>query len=1137
MKQIKTILIALLVFLIGGEIYAQRTVAQDPTLTLTVLSQNDPTTCGGADGGISVSAVPTPVGYIWSNGSSSATLVNLPANTYTVTATSSQTVCTATQTVTLAGVSAPVITAQPIGDFLCVGESFTISVNATGSGLTYQWSNNTIPIPGATSATYTVPAAAISDAGSYRVAVYSGSCQTNSNVANIAVYPSPVVNVADQTVTWPNTSATFNAFVTGCTYSWSTGMTTPSITVNTAGTYTVTVTNANNCSTIDNATLTVNGGPLAISSITANPANICIGESSQLNLVVIDGTPPYTYSWSNGGTGMNTTVTPTSQTTYTVLVSDASGATVTGSVTVFVDTPPTANAGMDQTINITDTTQIGTPAAPGCTYAWSNGSTLANPLVWPAVTTQYTVTVTNTGGCTATDQVTVFVIGGPFVFADPIVPITSSLGTTILQGQTTQLTTLVSGGTPPYAYSWTSVPVGFTSTVYNPYTQPLVTTTYTVLATDALGATLTAQITIIVPPNPPSASVGYNTQNQTICAGDSASFVINTSGIYPLTVVYNDGTGPITISNINTPSYVVWVHPTVTTNYLLMNVTDSLNQSTVCGGGFTITVNPSPVVNLGVDHTVCSGASVVLADQSGGNYSIYQWSSGGTNAQTMVNPTTTTTYVLTAINTPSMCSGTDTVIVNVNPLATIIASANQSICAGQSVTLSATGGVSYNWMPVGLSGDSITVTPTDPFTQYTVTGYNGFGCPGTDIVNVIMNPLPTADAGADQTICTGSPATLNATGGGTYLWSNSAITASTTVTPATTTIYTVTVTSAQQCTDVDTVIVIVSPYPTVDAGLDIAVCVGQNETFNITTTGTVISYNWLPATGLNDASIANPTVTPSVAGTVTYTIQVSNAAGCSVFDQINVTGNPIPVITANDVFICEGDAITLNASAIPNSCTFNWSPPAGLSATNIANPVANPTTTTTYTIIAMSPNNCPGSKTITVTVQPLPVADFAAYVVPDSSGRVEFTNYSTDATSYSWDFGDGNSSTLSDPIYTYTINGSFNVWLTATNSCGSDMINHFVSGIYIGIEELPIEAANINIYPNPAVDIVHIAGVENIESFRVSNAIGQIVFEQKVLSNETTVSFDVSQYPAGIYHITFTTTKGNIFPAVIVKGQ
>jgi len=112
------------------------------------------------------------------------------------------------------------------------------------------------------------------------------------------------------------------------------------------------------------------------------------------------------------------------------------------------------------------------------------------------------------------------------------------------------------------------------------------------------------------------------------------------------------------------------------------------------------------------------------------------------------------------------------------------------------------------------------------------------------------------------------------------------------------------------------------------------------------------------------------------------------------------------------------------------------------------------------------------------------------------------------------------------------------VWLTATNTCGSDSINHIISGIYIGIEELPIDNFNnISIYPNPAVDIIHIAGVENIESFRVSNVIGQIVYQQKVSSNETTVSFDVSQYPAGIYTVNFITIKGNIFSAMIVKGQ
>ena len=1123
----------LMILLITSNIYGQRTVVQDPPLTITILAANPPTVCGGADGNISVVATPTPAYYQWSNGSTSANMTNLVANTYSLTVTSSSTICVADTTIQLGSITPPAITLQPLSQILCAGDALTLFVTATDA-LTYQWYKNGILIPGATSAMYTVPMTSTSDGGSYQCIAYSGACQANSNVANITVKPSPIVNVGNQTVTWPNTSATFTA-TGGGTYNWSTGASTASITVNTAGTYTVTVTGSNGCTTVDNATLIVNGGPLTLNSVSANPANICSGASTQLNTVVTDGTTPYTYVWSNGSTAANQMVTLTTTTTFTVLVTDASGATQTDSVTVNVDTPPTPNAGMDQTINITDTTTIGTSTAPGCTYAWSNGSTSAEPQVWPAVTTQYTVTVTNAGGCTATDQVTVFVIGGPFVFANPTNPIISSLGTAISLGQTTQLTTLVSGGTPPYSYAWTSNPVGFNSTIYNPYAQPLATTAYTVVATDALGATLTAQITIIVPPNPPSASIGYGTQDQTMCSGDSVSFVINLSGINPWSVTYNDGNSNIVINNITSSPHTVWVSPTSSTTYLLVSVTDSLNQTTACGGGLTITVNASPTVDLGTDWTVCSGTSVSLFDQSGNLYPYYSWSTGASTSDITVNPTTTTTYTLTAMNS-SMCSTTDTVVVTVNPLPTINAGLDHAICAGTSDTLTATGAVSYLWMPINQSGSSIIINDTTN-TQYTVTGYNGFGCQGTDIVNVFVNPLPIAEAGADQTICIGNSANLTATGGGTYLWSTGATSASTTVNPTVLTVYTVTVTSPQGCTATDVVGVIVSPLPTVDAGLDVAVCTGSSANLNIIVTGAT-NYSWSPVTGLDNPNIANPTVIPLVSGSVTYTVLVTNAAGCFASDQINVTADPVPVVTASDVFVCENQPIQLNASAsVPNSA-FTWTPATGLNNAFIPNPTATISSTTSYSIIATAPTGCVGVKTITVTVTPLPMAEFAAYVVPDSSGRVDFTNASSNATSYVWDFGDGNSSVLSDPSHTYAINGNFNVWLTATNTCGSDSINHIISGIYIGIEELPIDNFNnISIYPNPAVDIIHIAGVENIESFRVSNVIGQIVYQQKVSSNETTVSFDVSQYPAGIYTVNFITIKGNIFSAMIVKGQ
>ena len=225
-----------------------------------------------------------------------------------------------------------------------------------------------------------------------------------------------------------------------------------------------------------------------------------------------------------------------------------------------------------------------------------------------------------------------------------------------------------------------------------------------------------------------------------------------------------------------------------------------------------------------------------------------------------------------------------------------------TIESGQSTTLTATGGDTYLWSN-GATTASITVNPTAT-TTYEVT-VNKNGCSSKDAVTVTVNTASappatvTADAGKDQTICTGSSTTLTASGGSVYKWSTGATTKSITVSPGATTTYSVTV-SEGSVSDTDEVLVTVNPLPIADAGTDVTIESGQSTTLTATGGDT---YLWS-----NGATTASITVNPTA--TTTYEVTV-NKNGCTSKDAVTVTVNtasaPPTTVTADagkDQTIC-----------------------------------------------------------------------------------------------------------------------------------------------------------------------------------------------------------------------------------------
>lgn len=300
------------------------------------------------------------------------------------------------------------------------------------------------------------------------------------------------------------------------------------------------------------------------------------------------------------------------------------------------------------------------------------------------------------------------------------------------------------------------------------------------------------------------------------------------------------------------------------------------------------------------------------------------------------------------------------------------AGSDVSICTGASTPLSASGGNNYSWSPAsGLSNPNISnpvASPTVTIT-YTVTVTNTLGCTATDAVTVTVNPLPSANAGSDVSICAGSSTQLNASGGGTYSWAPSTGLSNTGIsnpvaTPTITTNYTVTVTSPAGCTATDVVTVTVNPLPTANAGTNVSICTGASTNLNATGGGT---YAWSPTNALSNPNIANPVASPTI--TVTYTVTVTSPAGCTDTDAVTVTVNPLPSIVATAANItCSGGSVQLSATGGNN---YVWTPATGLNNPNIANPVATVTSSTIYTVTGTDANGCVNTDTAAAIVYQL----------------------------------------------------------------------------------------------------------------------------------------------------------------------
>ena len=754
----------------------------------------------------------------WNTGQTNAIITVFPTVTteYIATVTASNGCATSSSiTVSVIDQVVPVITVTD--NNICNGE--TVTLTASGA-LYYNWSNGStnpsITVSPTSSTTYTVTGT---------VDLCSGS---TSQLIQVSSAPTIAISSTSNSVC--NGSSVTLTASGGTSYLWSTGQTGSSITVTPTATTTYTVTGTNAAGCTNTATKTITIGTTPTINISASNNTPCAGTS--ITLTATGGT---SYLWGTGQTTNAITVSPTVNTTYTVTGTNASGCSASANKVINVDPIPTV-AITSTSNSICIGTSVSLTASGASSYTWSSGQNTATINVSPTTTTTYTATGTNSDGCTGTATKTITV--------NPLPTVTiQSASNTICTGNSIVLT-----GNGAASYSWNTVATSASITV-----SPTSTTTYTITGTSAAGCTNTATKTITVASNP---TVNITSSNNTICAGTTITLTA-TSGL-----TYSWNTGQTTS--------IISVSPTTTTTYTVTG-TNASGCSTTTNA--SITVNPVPSVSIQSAGTaICAGSSIVLTAIGADSYT---WSGGQNTSSITVSPTSTTTYTATGTNAFG-CQSTATKTITVESLPNVAITSNgNSICEGNSITLSGTGAILYSWS-TGASSANITVSPTEN-TTYTVTGTSAAGCQNTASTTIIVEENPVVEITASTTtVCSGNPIILSATEGLNYAWSNGENTSSITITPSNSGTYSVTATNGAGCNVTASIDINVLTSPSITlTTTDDAICSGASTT--ITASG-ADNFSW--NIGSSESSI---TVEPT--STTVYTVTGTNNNGCQAISS------------------------------------------------------------------------------------------------------------------------------------------------------------------------------------------------------------------------------------------------------------
>jgi hypothetical protein len=732
------------------------------------------------------------------------------------------------------------------------------------------------------------------------------------------------------------------------TYSWSpsTGLnqtTGATVTANPTATTTYTVTGTGGACGAITFNITVTVVPIPTPSLNTTTA-VCEGSTKTYSTALHAGS---TYAWSVTGAASYSSVANTLTVVaglgnYTISVVETEGvkgcsnvaATGASTTTIVVNPKPVITAtGGNYCMGTAGLTLNSTGAGIGGTYAWSPATNIsskivANPIVNPTVSTNYTVTGTDVNGCSNSATVLVNTFPAP--------TITSANGSMCMGGVGAKLTSIGAG--LGGVYVWSPSANLSAANIPNPVAKPSVTTTYTVTGTDVNGCSNVATATVTVNPVPVITATGGS-----FCGKSGKSVMLSSTGAglggsYTWNPVLN-----LSASNIANPIAT----PTASSVFTVTGT-----NTFGCSGSATatITVNPLPTVSATASAVkLCAGASVTL---SGGGAISYVWDNAAVDGIAFV-PNSTKLYKVIGTDVNG-CENTATVKVFVNPSPTVAVMAKHTdICFGDSTSLLASGALTYLWDNAVVNGKSFSPTATK---TYTVTGTDSNGCKTVNHVSLTVNPLPKISVKASASeICAGDQVKLNGVGAHDYAWDNG-LSDGVLFNPTITNTYTVIGSDVNGCSSKAQVSVKVNALPNVTAAaIDDVICVGESAT--VSAKG-ALTYKW------SDGVMNNQAFVPAV--TKTYTVTGTDANSCHQTAFVTVVVNAKPVVTASASFnaVCIGASIVLNGGG---ALTYTWNNGA-------TNGVAfTPTVTQSYTVTGKDLQGCTNTASLNITVYDLPM--------------------------------------------------------------------------------------------------------------------------------------------------------------------
>ena len=759
------------------------------------------------------------------------------------------------------------------------------------------------------------------------------------------------------------------------------------------------------------------------------------------------GEAPYTYNWIFGSGGFISTTSATNimedsiinliANSYVLQVSDNNNCTLLDTIIIsepsaFVlnstTTPVSCYGYTDGGANVTVSGGL-----PPYTYNWNTTPVQTSTAAVFLGAGNYWFSITDANDCLDSIQVSV---------TEPLpVPVQLNANTiTLCNGGST---TIIASGANYYTWSpslWLS-----SSTGANVITTPNSSISYIVTATDVYGCYNTDTVFINVAQ---SIVLNLTPAVPEVCQGESIPLTVSGASSY-------SWFPPNGLSSILGSS--VLASPQTSTNYQVIG-TDAFG----CKDTINVPLNvlPKPSISVTQNATICEGSSVNLFANGANQFNWYPASGLNNTIGNLVtaSPVNTINYSLIGI-AANGCKDTviTTVTVNSNPSLSVFP-LMATICEGDSIPAYISGASTYLWSPaLGVnnpSSDTVFLSPIN-VTNYTILGIDDFGCTSSISLLTNVNTLPNVSLNPSvNPICVGDVSILSASGATAYSWQPSATLSSSTGTsvsaiPNMTTIYAVTGTDANSCTNTANTTILVNPLPVLSVSPNVAaICEGEN--INVIASGAQ-NYVWSPALGLNTTQASSVIANPII--TTFYTITGTDFNGCSDVVSATINVNPKPVITLSPASadICEGASISISAFG---TNSYQWTPSFGLNTTIGSVVTANPNTTTNYTITGTDMNNCINTANFQLNVGVSPSVVISP-VNPIICGGDNVSLTASGATQYIWK----PAATLSAGIG-IMVNANPNVSTTYT-LVGTDAIG-CVDSISTTISVNPLPSATIN---------------------------------------------------------------------------